>query len=60
MKDENTENRSSESGRDVKKGNQPERVSSVERVGSHGGDGVSFPIHDHPDKSVVSKGKLKQ
>jgi hypothetical protein len=60
MKDENTENKSSESGRDVKRGNQPSRVSSVERVGSHGGHGVSFGLPDHPDKSVVSKGKLKE
>ena len=43
---------------DVKKGHQSERVSSVERVGSHGSGGVSFPLHEHPDKSVVSKGKL--
>ena len=57
MKDEN---KSSEAGRDSKKGDQPERVSSVERVGSPGGYGVSFGLHDHPDKSVVSKGKLKQ
>jgi len=57
MKDEN---KMSERGEDVKKGNQPERVSSVERVGSHGGQGVSFGLPDHPDKSVVTKGKLKQ
>lgn len=50
MKDEN---KSSEQGRDVKKGNQPERVSSIERVGSHGGHGVSFGLPDHPDKSKV-------
>ena len=45
---------------DVKKGHESERVSSVERVGSHGSGGVSFPLHQHPDKSVVTKGKLEQ
>jgi hypothetical protein len=57
MKDEN---KASEAGRDVKKGAQPERVASVERVGSPGGEGISFPVHAHPDKSVVSNGKLKE
>jgi len=52
-----SENKASVKGSDVRKGNQPERVSSVERVGSKGA-GVSFPVHQHPDKSVVSKGKL--
>jgi hypothetical protein len=47
------ENKASEKGRDVKKGDQPERVSSVERVGSHGGQGVSFPVPDHHDMSKV-------
>lgn len=54
------ENKASEKGRDVRKGDQAERVSSVERVGSKGGGGVSFPVHQHPDKSVVTKGKLAQ
>lgn len=53
MKNENTENKSSEMGRDVKKGHQSERVSGVERVGSHCGHGVSFGVPAHPDKSVV-------
>lgn len=55
-------NRQKESVResDVKKGHQSERVSSVERVGSRGSSGVSFPVHSHPDKSVVTKGKLEQ
>lgn len=55
MKDEN---KSSEKGRDVHKGSTPERVQSVEKVG--GPTGVRFPVHEHPDKSVVSKGKLAQ
>lgn len=53
------ENKASEKGRDVRKGDQPERVSSVERVGSKG-SGISFPVHQHPDKSVVTKGKMAQ
>lgn len=53
-------NRQKESAResDVKKGHQSERVSSVEKVG--GPTGVRFPVHSHPDKSVVTKGKLEQ
>jgi hypothetical protein len=47
------ENKASERGEDVKKGHQAERVASVERVGSHGGHGVSFPVPEHPDKSKV-------
>ena len=43
---------------DVRKGHQAEKVSSVEKVG--GPTGVRFPVHDHPDKSVVTKGKLAQ
>lgn len=55
-------NRQKESVResDVKKGSQAEKVSGVERVGSKGGEGVSFPVHAHPDLSVVTKGKMKQ
>lgn len=55
-------NRQKESAResDVKKGHQAEHVSSVERVGSHAGHGVSFGVPNHPDKSVVTKGKLEQ
>lgn len=55
-------NRQKESVResDVRKGHQTEKVSGAERVGSHGGHGVSFPVHQHPDKSVVTKGKLEQ
>ena len=45
---------------DVRKGSQTGKVSGVERVGSHGSGGVSFPLHEHPDKSVVTKGKLAQ
>lgn len=57
MKDEN---KASEKGSDVKRGKTPESVQNVERVGSHGSGGISFPIHAHPDKSVVTKGKLEQ
>jgi hypothetical protein len=47
------ENKASMKGSDVKTGHQPDRVQSVERVGSHGGQGISFPLPAHPDKSVV-------
>jgi hypothetical protein len=55
-------NRQKESAResDVKKGHQAEKVASVEHVGSHGGHGVRFGLPNHPDKSVVTKGKLEQ
>jgi hypothetical protein len=43
---------------DGKKGGQPQKVSSVEKVG--GPTGVRFGMPDHPDKSVVTKGKLAQ
>lgn len=56
MKDEN---KASMKGSDVHKGKTPESVQNVERVGSKG-EGISFPLHQHPDKSVVSKGKLDQ
>lgn len=48
-------NRQKESAResDVKKGHESERVSSVERVGSHGSSGVSFPVPNHHDMSKV-------
>lgn len=53
-------NRQKESAResDVKKGRESERVSGVEKVG--GPTGVRFGVHNHPDKSVVTKGKLEQ
>jgi len=51
------ENKASEKGSDVRKGNQPERVSSVEKVGSTGA-GIKFGVPAHPDKSVVTKGKI--
>lgn len=56
MKDEN---KASKQGSDNRKGKTPESVQNVERVGSRSG-GVSFPLHQHPDKSVVTKGKLEQ
>ncbi len=53
-----TENRESARASDVERGPSPaERVSGIEKVG--GPTGVRFPVHSHPDKSVVSKGKLK-
>jgi len=52
-----SENKASVKGSDVRKGNQPERVSSVEKVGSTG-SGIKFGVPAHPDKSVVTKGKL--
>lgn len=52
-----TENRESAHSADVKRGHPDERVSGIEKVG--GPTGVRFPIHNHPDKSVVAKGKLK-
>lgn len=52
-----TENRESARASDVKRGPSPaERVSGIEKVG--GPTGVRFGLHNHPDKSVVSKGKL--
>jgi len=51
------ENKASEKGSDVRKGNQSERVSSVEKVGSTGA-GIKFGVPAHPDKSVVTKGKM--
>jgi len=53
-------NRQKESAResDVRKGGQAEKVASVEKVG--GPTGVRFGVHEHPDKSVVTKGKLAQ
>lgn len=52
-----TENRESARSSDVKRGPSPaERVSGIEKVG--GPTGIRFPVHSHPDKSVVSKGKL--
>lgn len=52
-----TENSESSKSADVKRGHPDERVSGIEKVG--GPTGVRFPVHSHPDKSVVSKGKLK-
>lgn len=48
--------RSERQGSDVKdsKGRQAERVSEIEKVGGH--TGVRFPVHNHPDKSVVRPG----
>lgn len=54
-----SENKASEKGRDVRKGSQAERVQSVEKVGSKG-EGVKFGVPAHPDKSVVTKGKMAQ
>jgi hypothetical protein len=57
-KETRRENRESAAASDVKRGPSPaERVSGIEKVG--GPTGVRFPVHAHPDKSVVTKGKLK-
>lgn len=58
MSYEKSENKTAARSADVKRGPSPaEKVSSIEKVG--GPTGVRFPVHPHPDKSVVSKGKLK-
>jgi hypothetical protein len=43
---------------DVRKGSQPGKVSGIEKVG--GPTGVRFGLPPHPDKSVVTKGKLAE
>jgi hypothetical protein len=43
---------------DMRKGSQAGKISDIEKVG--GPTGVRFGVHDHPDKSVVTKGKLGQ
>lgn len=54
---EKHENKTAARESDVKRGPSPaERVSGIEKVG--GPTGVRFPVHAHPDKSVVTKGKL--
>jgi hypothetical protein len=60
MKGMSHDDRQKESAResDSRKGSQAEKVSSIEKVG--GPTGVRFGLPDHPDLSVVSKGKLKQ
>lgn len=32
---------------------QPKSIKSEEHVGSSDGNGIRFPIHNHPDLSVV-------
>jgi hypothetical protein len=50
------ENRESARESDTK----PSGHSSGGELMSGGKSGVRFPCHDHPDKSVVTKGKLKE
>jgi hypothetical protein len=47
------ENKQSEKGSDNRVGHQAGagKVSGIEKVG--GKSGVRFPVHNHPDKSVV-------
>lgn len=56
-KETRRENRESAGASDVKRGHPAERVSGIEKVG--GPTGVRFPVHAHPDLSVVTKGKLR-
>lgn len=52
------ENKESARSSDNRKGNSgSETVSGIEKCG--GPTGVRFPVHNHPDKSVV-RGTLKQ
>lgn len=37
---------------------QPKSIKSEEHVGSSDGNGIRFKVHNHPDKSVVTKGEL--
>jgi hypothetical protein len=48
-------NRKSEKGSDNRKGHQAETVKNIEGEKVGGKSGVRFPVHNHPDKSVVSK-----
>ncbi len=50
------ENRMSEKGESKSHGSKgAESVKSIEHVGSSGPHGIRFPVHNHPDKSVVGK-----
>jgi hypothetical protein len=53
------ENKWSEKGEAKGHGKHPaEKVSKIEseHVGSSDGNGIRFPLHNHPDKSVVTPG----
>ena len=50
------ENKSSMQGSDNRKGNQPERVQSVEKVGSSNGNGVRFGVPNHHEHCDVKGG----
>ena len=66
MSQKNQGNKQSESGEYKGHGKRPaERVSSIESGGKAGRDsvgstpghgGITFPIHNHPDKSVMKPG----
>lgn len=52
------ENKMSEKGESRAHGSKgSESVKSIEheKVGSSGSHGIRFPVHNHPDKSVVGK-----
>jgi len=48
-----TSNKMSEKGEAKGHGAHPAEKISKMTVGSSDGNGIRFPIHDHPDKSVV-------
>jgi hypothetical protein len=54
------ENRESMKGEARGHGREKESVKSEEMVGSSGSHGIRFPLPNHPDKSVMSGGKLKE
>lgn len=54
------ENRESMQKGESRHGREKETVKSEEMVGSSDSNGIRFPLHDHPDKSVVTRGKLKE
>jgi hypothetical protein len=48
-------NKQSEKGM-AKESGHPKTIKSDEKVGSSGPHGIQFPVHNHPDKSVVRPG----
>lgn len=60
MSQQNQGNKQSMKGEHKGHGHEKETVKSEEMVGSSGPHGIRFPLHNHPDKSVVTRGKLKE
>jgi hypothetical protein len=56
MSQKNQGNKQSMKGEARGHGKQAESIKSEEHVGSSNSDGIRFPLHDHPDKSVVRPG----